>query len=145
VTSEPLGYDDGFKGSSKSATKEYMSKSMSYCVVVKLRGQFRDIGRGYLALQDQFRQDLARSRTLCDSPTRVSICQSRYMVVVISLTQIRYTRLRHLEPFRRMVDHDLPWAGNMLARLSSRHFQARILVIGSSLGDEVARLLWVMV
>jgi hypothetical protein len=118
--------------------------SLSLCrtvFVVRSRGQFRDICRRYLTLQNQFRQDLARPRTLCDSPARVSACQSRYSMTAISLTQIRCIHLQHLGPSRRMADPDQPWVGNMLALLSSRRFRARKLVIGFSLGGEVVRLL----
>jgi hypothetical protein len=109
--------------------------------VVRSRGQFRDICRRYLTLKDQFRQDLARSRTLCDSPARVSVRQSRYSMTTVSLTQIQCIHLQHLGPSRQTAVHDRPWVGSMPALLSSRRFRARIPVIGFSLGGEVVRLL----
>jgi hypothetical protein len=109
--------------------------------VVRSRGQFRNICRRYLTLKDHFRQNLARPRTLCDSPTRVSIGQSHYSMIMITLTQIQCIRLQHLEPFQRTADPDQPWVGNMLALLSSPRFRARKLVTGFSLGDGVVRSL----
>ena len=109
--------------------------------VVRSRGQFRDICRRYLTLKDHFRQNLARPRTLCNSPARVSVYQSRYSMITISPTQIQCIHLQHLGPSRQTAVHDRPWVGSMLALLSSRRFRARKLVTGFSLGGEVVRLL----